>query len=92
MRALYLVYAAYIGSNGNFATLTGYPKTFDSNSYGEDTELTRKRAYADYHEALGAMGKVDTRQEQIAMIIDMETGMQIESFKIGDLNPDSTGE
>ncbi len=88
MRKIYLIYACYIGSNGGFSTLTGYPKLFDSNSYGGDIELTRKRAYADYHEVLGAMGKVDTRQVQEAMIIDVLTGIQIEVSRIGDL-PDN---
>lgn len=86
MRAIFLVYACYIGANDGFSSLSGYPKVFDSNSYGGDTELTRKRAYADYHECLGVMGKNDTRKLQEAMIIDVLTGIQIEVSRIGDLN------
>lgn len=86
MRKIYLVYACYIGANDGFSSLTSYPKVFDSTTYGDDTELTRKRAYADYHEVLGAMGKNDTRKIQEAMIIDVISGTQIEVSVIGDLN------
>lgn len=86
MRALYLVYACIVDANGTFNTLSGYPKTFDSNNYSGDTEKARQRAYGEYHEVLGAMYKRDDRQEQIAMIIDVSTGVQIEVARIGDLN------
>ena len=86
MRALYLVYACIVDANGTFNTLSGYPKTFDSNNYSGDTEKARQRAYGDYHEALGAMCKRDDRMEQIAMIIDVASGIQIEVSRIGDLN------
>ena len=92
MRAIYLVYACYIGANDGFSSQTGYPKVFDSTSYGGDTELTRKRAYADYHECLGAMGKIDTRKVQEAMIIDVLSGIQIEVSRIGDLDPEEPEE
>lgn len=84
-RALLIVYACYVGANDGFSSLSGYPKVFDSTSYGGDTELTRKRAYADYHEVLGAMGKIDTRKVQEAMIIDVLSGIQIEVSLIGGL-------
>ena len=87
MRALYLVYAAIVDANGTFNTLSGYPKTFDSQNYSGDTEKARQRAYGEYHDVLGAMCKRDDRQEQIAMIIDVATGVQIEVSRIGDLNP-----
>ena len=87
MRALYLVYAAIVDANGTFNTLSGYPKTFDSQNYSDDTEKARQRAYGEYHDVLGAMCKRDDRQEQIAMIIDVATGVQIEVSRIGDLNP-----
>ena len=87
MRALYLVYACIVDANGTFNTLSGYPKTFDSNNYSGDTEKARQRAYGDYHEALGAMCKRDDRMEQIAMIIDVASGIQIEVSRIGDLVP-----
>lgn len=84
-RNIFLVYACIVDANGTFNSLDGYPKKFDSNSYSGDTEKARKRAYADYHDVLGAMGKIDTRKVQEAMIIDVNTGIQIEVSRIGDL-------
>ena len=89
MREIYEVYAKVVDANGNYNTLSGYPKVFDSNSYDGDTEKTRQRAYGGYHECLGAMAKIDTRQLQFAMLIDARTGQQIELERIGSLNPDA---
>ena len=86
MRKIYLVYACIVDANGTFNSLEGYPKKFDSNSYSGDTEKAKQRAYGDYHEALGAMCKVDSRQIQEAMIIDVDTGIQIEVTRMGSLN------
>lgn len=82
-RAIYEVYAKVVDANGNYNTLTGYPVVFDSNSYGGDVDKTRQRAYGAYHECLGAMCKIDTRLIQIAMILEVATGRQIEVTKIG---------
>lgn len=87
MRAIFLVYAAIVDANGTFNTLSGYPKSFDSKNYSDDTEKARARAYGEYHDVLGAMYKRDDRMVQEAMIIDVSTGIQIESARIGDLNP-----
>lgn len=84
-RNIFLVYACIVDANGTFNTLSGYPKTFDSKNYSGDIDKARQRAYGEYHEVLGAMYKRDDRQEQIAMIIDVSTGVQIEVSRIGDL-------
>lgn len=86
-RAIFLVYACIVDANGTFNTLDGYPKKYDSNSYSGDTEKARNRAYAEYHDVLGAFYKRDDRMVQEAMIIDVNTGIQIETAIIGDLNP-----
>ena len=90
-RALFEVYAKIVDANGTYNTLSGYPKVFDSRGYNNDIEKTRKRAYGEWYECLGAMCKVDTRQIQFAMIIDASTGQQLELARIGDLAelPDS---
>lgn len=84
-REIYEVYAKVVDANGTYNTLTGYPKIFDSRSYNNDLEKTRQRAYGEWHEALGAMAKIDTRQVQFAMIIRASDGMQIECSRIGTL-------
>lgn len=48
IRTIYEVYAKVVDANGAYNTLTGYPKTFDSRSYGGDTEKTLQRAKGEF--------------------------------------------
>lgn len=84
-RNIFMVFAAIVDANGTFSTLSGYPKTFDSKNYGNDIEKARQRAMGDYHEVLAGMCKVDSRQEQLAMVIDVSNGVQIALTKMGDI-------
>jgi hypothetical protein len=77
VREIFEVYAKIIDANGTYNTLSGYPKTFDTRSYDNDVGKTLQRAMAEYHTALGAMGKVDTRQKQFAMILRASDGRQV---------------
>ena len=92
MRRIYEVYAKIVDANGAYNTLSGYPKAFDSKNYNDDTEIAKKRAYGEYCDCLGAMYKRDDRQIQIAMIIDVNNGVQIEMTKIGDFVENPTPE
>ena len=83
VRNIYEVYAKVVDANGAYNTLSGYPQVFDSNSYDGDIEKAMNRAYGAYHECLGAMYKRDDRQIQIAMILDTNSGIQLEATKIG---------
>ena len=91
-REIYVVHANIVDANGTYNPLSGYPKVFDSHSYSDDLEKARKRAYADYWDVLGVMGKRDDRQQQIAMIIRVSDGMQIEKMALGKIYdlPDPT--
>ena len=40
---------------GLLSVVSGYPKTFDSNSFEGDIALTRRKANADYYNRLGIM-------------------------------------
>ncbi len=88
MREIYEVYAKVVDANGAYNTLSGYPKAFDSQSYQDDPEKAKARAYGEWHETLGAMFKRDDRQIQIAMIIRASDGVQIENARIGSFPPD----
>ena len=88
VREIFEVYAKIIDANGTYATLSGYPKTFDTRSYEGDYEKTRQRAYAAWHKALSDMGNVDTRQKQFAMIFRASDGLQIEKAEYGEIPPD----
>lgn len=82
-REIYEVYAKVVDANGAYNTLSGYPKVFDSHQNNDDLEKARIRAYAEYWDVLGTMGKRDDRQQQIAMIIRASDGMQIEKTALG---------
>ena len=86
-REIYQVIANIVDANGTFNPLTGYPKNFDSKSYDNDFEKTRQRAYGQWHQALADMSKVDTRQLQVASIIRMSDGVQVENARFGYLQP-----
>ena len=64
MRNIFIVDAMIVDANGTFNHLDGYPKKFDSKSYGDDVDKTRRRAEGDFSEVWGAMCKVDTRMIQ----------------------------
>ena len=84
-REIYEVYANIVDANGSYNALSGYPKTFDSKNYGNDLDKTRQRAYGEWHSALAAMAKVDTRQIQLAGSIRVSDGMQSAVERMGAL-------
>ena len=71
-RQIYLVDARVIDANGTFNHISGYPKLFDSTTYGNDLEKARRRAEGDLSEAWGAMCKNDTRQMQTVTLETMD--------------------
>lgn len=86
-RVIYEVYAKVVDANGSYNTLTGYPKTFDSRSYGGDTEKTLQRAKGEFHDTFGAMCKIDTRQLQ-TVILMTAAGQIIDRQTIGKIADD----
>lgn len=82
-REIYEVYAKVVDANGNYNTLDGYPKKFDSHTFNDDVEKARQRAYGEWHDCLGAMCKRDDRQLQLAMILRASDGIVIESTVLG---------
>lgn len=82
MRKFYIVNAYIVDANGTFNYINGYPKNFDSRSYGDDIEKARRRAEGDMSEAWGAMCKVDTRQVQTVTLTD-EFGFRIDGKTCG---------
>lgn len=61
-RQIFIVDAHIVDQNGTFNYISGYPKRFDSNSYGGDIEKAQIRAEGDMSDAWADMCKVDTRQ------------------------------
>ena len=67
-RVIYIVEVKVVNSEGVLGNATGYPKTFDSTNYDNDTTKTLRRAKAAYHSALAAAYAVDNRQLQSAYL------------------------
>ena len=86
-REIFEVYAKIVDANGTYSTLSGYPKTFDSKNYDNNIGKAYNRALGDYHEVLGTMYKRDDRQVQMAMILRVSDGLQIEYMTIGKMAP-----
>lgn len=84
-REIYEVYAKVVDANGAYNTLSGYPKAFDSKNYDNDIDKARQRAMGEWHDCLGAMSKVDSRQIQIAMVFRASDGLMIAKECIGQL-------
>lgn len=68
-RAIFEVYAKVVDSTGAYNTLSGYPKAFDSKSYGGDIDKTLLRATGEFHDTVGSMCKNDTRQLQTVILM-----------------------
>lgn len=95
IRQIFIVDAHVVDANGTFNYLAGYPKTFDSRSYGNDIDKAQIRAIGDASEVFGAMCKVDTRQLQTVVVMTAD-GFVVDKRTIGkiadDPDPEPTSE
>lgn len=85
-RVIYVVDAKIVDANGTYNTLSGYPKLFDSRSYGNDAEKTLQRAKGEFHEVFGAMCKRDDRQMQTVILMTAD-GRTVDRQTIGAVAP-----
>ena len=83
-RQIFIVDATVVDANGTYNHLSGYPKNFDSRSYGNNIDKTKRRAEGDMSEAWGAMCKVDTRQLQTVTLATAD-GFQIDRKSMGQI-------
>ena len=92
-REIYKVYAEVIDAKGSPITIKGYPKIFKSEDYDGDLEQTLDEANGELFDLLSNMRKHKDRQLQIAYIVRLSDGQQIEMRKIGHLEdlPDEEG-
>jgi hypothetical protein len=81
-RQIFIVDAMVVDSNGTFNRIQGYPKQFDSRSYGDDIDKTQRRAEGDMSETWGAMCKIDTRQVQ-TVTLETVDGFQLDKRTMG---------
>ena len=90
-REIYRVYAEIVDKNGNYNTVSGYPKTFDSRGYDNDCDKTLQRASGELSAAHAAMSKIDERKLQIAWLIRAKTCEMLDKKIIGTI-PDDPGQ
>ena len=50
-RKIFRVFRETVDASGNYSQVSGYPKTFDSNSYNNDEELAQIRAMGSFSSA-----------------------------------------
>ena len=84
-RNIFIVTAQIVQSNGAFAILDGYPKSFDSNNYSGNVDKAKKRAEGEVSDCWGAMCKRDDRQIQVVTMTDVY-GNQIVQKRDGDFS------
>lgn len=83
-RRIYEVYAKVVDANGNYSTLSGYPKAFDSKNYEGNFTKAENRARAEFHSVLASMYPRDDRLFQEAILLST-SGDVLEVEKIGNL-------
>lgn len=81
-RQIFEVYAKVMDANGNYNTLNGYPKVFDSHSYNDDIDKALLRATGAFASCWGDMCAVDSRQLQMVMLMSAD-GFVIDKKVIG---------
>lgn len=94
MRNIFIVNATQVVTSesnpqGLLSVVSGYPKTFDSNSYDGDIALTRRMANADYYNRLGIM-YADTNVNRILKTVTLVNakGEMILHECVGDFMPE----
>ena len=81
-RQIFEVYAKVMDANGNYNTLNGYPKVFDSHSYNDDIDKALRRATGAFASCWSDMCAVDNRQLQMVMLMSAD-GFVIDKKVIG---------
>lgn len=88
-RMIYRVDAWIVDKNGNYQQITGYPKPMDSKGYGNDPKKAFRRAMSEVCDIAGPMYKVDERQVQTVILMDVY-GNVLHQVNIGELPEEVT--
>ena len=73
---IFIVDAYQVDGAGTFAHISGYPKTFNSESYNNDVDKALKRATGAFATAWAEFCAVDNKQIQTVTLTDIY-GLQI---------------
>lgn len=85
-REIFEVFPRIVDATGAYYILSGYPKSYDSESYNNDIKKARNRARSDAYSIASTFtnGTGDTRQVQCVTITTVN-GECIERIVIGEL-------
>lgn len=83
-RQIFEVYAKVVDSSGAYNTLSGYPKSFDSHTYGDNIDRALMRATGEFASTWGAMCLREDRQLQMVMLMTAD-GFVIDKKVIGQI-------
>ena len=81
---IFIVDAFQIDAGGTFSHISGYPKTFNSESYDGDVDKALKRATGAFATAWASFCAVDNFQMQSVTLTDA-TGFQLDKKVVGSL-------
>jgi hypothetical protein len=81
---IFIVDAYQINGQGTFTHISGYPKTFSSESYEGDVDKALKRATGAFATAWAGFCAVDNMQLQMVTLMDV-TGLLIDKKTVGEL-------
>lgn len=85
IRQIYEVYAKVVDANGNYNTLSGYPKVFDSKLLDNDVDKALLKATGEFYETFGAMCKNNANRQLQSVILMTADGFVIETKSTGQL-------
>ena len=88
MRQIFIVNATQVvvsdsHPEGLFSTVSGYPKTYDSNSYNGDTDAALRAAKAEYFYRLSSNYAGSATRVMATVTLEMANGQQIMRECIG---------
>ena len=83
MKNIFIVDAYQVDGSGTFAHISGFPKTFNSESYQGDVDTALKRATGAFASAWSGFCGVDNKQIQTVILYDIH-GTLIDRKTLGD--------
>lgn len=79
-RQIYMVYANIVDANGNRTIPEGYPKAFDSKTYGGDIDRTERKAEADASTIWASMCNNDAGRLLQSVILQTVDGFTLSGY------------
>jgi len=82
-RNIFIVDAYQVNDQSAYAHINGFPKPFDSESYGGNVDTALKRAQGSFADTWSGFCTVDNKQIQLVTLTDIH-GTQLDKKCLGD--------